>query len=306
MSAKTLVLVAFSGGKDSQASLIHTLKSPLYANCQILAVFCDTGWEHPSTYKFVHAFCKKVDVELRVLRSSRYAGLVDLAKQKGRFPSRTRQFCTEELKMKPMIDFVLDECRQNIIVIQGIRKAESKKRSQMSKTCRFFLHYHTPYSTDSNGNHRYHTYRKADVEAWIAQYGDDIMRPVFNWSADRVVSYIRDHGYDLNPLYYSGAKRVGCYPCINCSVSELRQRYKVDPSILTSVIDAEKEVGTTFFSPKFIPAHAQSRRDPKSGKPITTAEDVKRYIERGDATADMFADEDNGSSSCMSFFNICE
>lgn len=45
------ILVSFSGGKDSQACLIQAFKQ--YGGGNLTAVFCDTGWEHPDTYKHV-------------------------------------------------------------------------------------------------------------------------------------------------------------------------------------------------------------------------------------------------------------
>ena len=45
------VVIAFSGGKDSQASLIWAVKK--FGTKNIIAVFCDTGWEHPLTYQHI-------------------------------------------------------------------------------------------------------------------------------------------------------------------------------------------------------------------------------------------------------------
>lgn len=45
------VLVMWSGGKDSQACLIHSVKK--YGSKNVAAVFCDTGWEHEITTKHV-------------------------------------------------------------------------------------------------------------------------------------------------------------------------------------------------------------------------------------------------------------
>ena len=45
------VVVAYSGGKDSQASLIWAVNQ--YGKENVLAVFCDTGWEHSVTYQHI-------------------------------------------------------------------------------------------------------------------------------------------------------------------------------------------------------------------------------------------------------------
>ena len=60
------ILVQFSGGKDSQASLIKAVND--YGKDKITAVFCDTGWEHADTYTHIHDVCKQLDVELMTFK----------------------------------------------------------------------------------------------------------------------------------------------------------------------------------------------------------------------------------------------
>ena len=135
------ILVSFSGGKDSQACLIQAFKQ--YGGGNLTAVFCDTGWEHPDTYKHVNDVCLQMGVRLITLKSK--YDFVSLAAHKKRFPSTNARFCTSELKMKPMIDYV------NGTVVE-------------CNTCTFFerkLHYHTryqsrrKYSTCGNGRGMY-------------------------------------------------------------------------------------------------------------------------------------------------------
>lgn len=65
----------------------------------LIAVFCDTGWEHPDTYKHVNDVCLQMGVRLITLKSK--YDFVSLAVHKKRFPSTNARFCTSELKMKP-------------------------------------------------------------------------------------------------------------------------------------------------------------------------------------------------------------
>ena len=99
------IIVSFSGGKDSQACLIQAANK--YGADKIEAVFCDTGWEHPETYQHISDVCKQLDVKLVVLRSKKYTDFVDMSIKRSRFPSSQRRFCTSELKIKPMIDYIL-------------------------------------------------------------------------------------------------------------------------------------------------------------------------------------------------------
>jgi glutaredoxin len=72
------------------------------------------------------------------ISSKKYNGMFDMVEKKKRFPSPKARFCTEELKVKPMIDFILDTLSEDFITIQGIRKDESAARSKMKKQCSLY------------------------------------------------------------------------------------------------------------------------------------------------------------------------
>lgn len=181
------ILVQYSGGKDSQACLIWAVKKFGVKNME--AVFCDTGWENPITYNHIEKTTKDLGVKLVVLKSDKYDSLIDLAEKKGRFPSVKARFCTIELKAKPMIDYVLKQ-KEHLLIIQGIRKAESQNRSKMKKQCRYFKYYFEPY----NDSGKTHTYRKKEITKWVKKYSDDLLRPVFSWTGQQVIDYIVKNG----------------------------------------------------------------------------------------------------------------
>lgn len=118
------ILVQFSGGKDSQACLIWAVKK--YGKENVVACFSDTGWEHEDTYTHIHNVCNQLRVELITLKSRKYKDFVDMSIKKGRFPSTMARFCTSELKIIPMIDYILSQ-DESFIIIQGIRAKESNK-----------------------------------------------------------------------------------------------------------------------------------------------------------------------------------
>lgn len=198
------ILVSFSGGKDSQACLIQAFKQ--YGGGDLIAVFCDTGWEHPDTYKHVNDVCLQMGVRLITLKSK--YDFVSLAVHKKRFPSTNARFCTSELKMKPMIDYVLS-LKESCIIIQGIRAGESTARAAMEEECMYFKSYFQP-----NKKGRTENYRSKDVKEWCSQFDASVLRPIFKWSAQQVIDCILDAGQKPNPLYYRGFSRVGCFPCI--------------------------------------------------------------------------------------------
>lgn len=169
------ILVSFSGGKDSQACLIQAFKQ--YGGGNLTAVFCDTGWEHPDTYKHVNDVCLQMGVKLITLKSK--YDFVSLAAHKKRFPSTNARFCTSELKMKPMIDYVLS-LKESCIIIQGIRAGESTARAAMEEECMYFKSYFQP-----NKKGRTENYRSKDVKEWCSQYDASVLRPIFKWSAQK-------------------------------------------------------------------------------------------------------------------------
>lgn len=288
------VIVSFSGGKDSQACLIHTVKK--YGNKNVEAVFCDTGWEHPLTYKHIDNVCDQLGVKLTTVKSK--YDFVSLAVYKKRFPSTNARFCTSELKMKPMIDYVLS-LNDSCIIIQGIRAKESYSRSLMESECMYFKEYF-----NKNKNGKTQTYRKKDILEYCKIYDASVSRPIFTWSSQGVIDYILESGQTPNPLYSLGFSRVGCFPCIMSRHLEVRLMINDEP-MKKRLLDAElfmknnTERGSTFFPPTYIPKWACSNRN------YPTVEDVFKYVSDKNNTLDMFEPE-NGYS-CMSIYSgLCE
>jgi len=283
------VLIFYSGGKDSQAALIWAVNKYGVEICE--AVFCDTGWENPVTYEHIKTTTNQLGVKLVTVKSAKYDGMVDLAKKKNRFPSTKARFCTEELKSKPAIDYVLSHS-ENLITIEGIRAKESFSRSKLNKECTYFKYYFEP-----TANGKTHQYRKKDVYEWCKTYNADKIRPLFTWSADEVIDFIKENGQTPNPLYYQGFTRVGCFPCIMSKHSELRLIYENHPEQWQNLKDIEKQTGNTFFGPSKIPKWAMKN------KSFATLEDIEKYLSDKNATLDMFEGE---QPSCMSAYNLCE
>lgn len=299
------ILVLFSGGKDSLASLIWAIKESGFKKENIKAVFCDTGWENPITYNHIKEITLKLDIELIILKSKKYNGFIDLATKKKRFPSTKAKFCTTELKVIPMIDFILDECNDNLIIIQGIRAEESKNRSLMKKQCTYFRYYFESYGTNKKGKEKFHTYRKQDVINFRKKYMDDIIRPIFDWSSEKTIKYILDFGLKPNLLYYLGFKRVGCFPCIMCNKQEIKNIINNNPEVIESIKEAEKKIGSTFFPPNYLPKRYMTKTDEKTGINVPIIENVIKYTMDKNNNLDLF-DDDNKKNICSSFYNICE
>lgn len=325
------VLLSYSGGKDSQASLLWAVKK--FGAKNIEAVFSDTKWENPITYEHIINTTADLGVKQITVKSKKYNGMIDLAIKRQRFPSTKARFCTEELKSIPMIDYVLAQT-EHLIIINGIRAQESTDRSKMKAQCRYFKFYFQPYKSNeitinsyqfiknptskqkqaytkaknrlSKGfkDEKYFTHRKKEVIEWVKKYNDDLFRPVFDWTGQQVIDYIIENGQQPNPLYKQGFKRVGCFPCIMSGHQEVFQILTHYPERFDEIISLENELGSSFFKNDFVPPYARTGVCPRSGKLFSKAIDVKTYLLRKNATLDMFQPDE--PLSCSSYYNLCE
>lgn len=293
------VIVQFSGGKDSLASLIWACEEFGYKN--VTAVFCDTSWEHELTYIHINEVTKALGVELITLKG-KYTFL-ELVRKKLRFPSTKARFCTEYLKIHPFIDWLLQQ-ESSYLIIQGIRADESRSRSKMEKECRYFKYYFEPYGYDKKGKPKYMNYHKKAVKKWLEKYEADILRPFLTKTANDVMAYIIANGLKPNPLYYMGFKRVGCFPCIMCSKSEMQLIIEKQPKYLDRIKEAETEFQSTFFAIDYIPKYARENFTTRKGVfKVPTIGAVINYLKGREK---MMFKEEESTKSCMSVYNICE
>jgi 3'-phosphoadenosine 5'-phosphosulfate sulfotransferase (PAPS reductase)/FAD synthetase len=138
---------------------------------------------------------------------------LDLCLIKGRFPSRTVQFCTERLKRDPAVQFqlgLIDDGYQ-VVSWQGVRRDESHNRRNAKKAERLAPSMHA-------------------------------FRPLVDWTAMDCVNFVTSKGVVLNPLYKQGMGRVGCMPCINVGKVELRETAQRFPDHIQRIAEWERMV----------------------------------------------------------------
>jgi len=196
------------------------------------AVFCDTGWEHPFTMQYIEMVNQRLlDGKLITLRSEKYDGMLNLIKIKKRVPSAKARFCTEELKVKPMIAWIAKQ-EDEVTVYQGIRAQESAARATL------------PMRQWSDG-----------YDAWLE-------RPLLNWSLQDVFDAHRRHALSVNPLYRMGHERVGCFPCVMVNQRQLKSLSQMSPEVWENIAAAESAAaGRSFFPPNYIPKRYQTGFD---------------------------------------------
>lgn len=293
-------IITFSGGKDSLATIVWAKKN--LSTFEI--VFCDTGWESEITYQHIKDVEKWLNIKVVYLKNDKFKDMIDLFIKKGRAASTKARFCTEEMKVKPMIDYILSQ-NEDVIVYQGVRADESQARKNLKKNDEYFKFYFEPYGYDKKGKPKFHTYRKSDVFKMCDKYSVDVCRPILNLNAQEVFDLIFSSGLKANPLYYEGFSRVGCFPCIMARHDEIKLIAKNYKERIDEIRQFEKKTGRTFFPPNYIPERFCSVKtvSKKTGaiKYAPSIDDVVNYIQDNPDQIQMF-----DTPSCISVYNICE
>jgi len=202
------VVASISGGKDSAAMALFLRELEIEADL----VFCDTGWEHDKTYEYLRGELTNHLGPIAEIRGDLL--MPDLVRKKGMFPSRTRRFCTEQLKVFPLQRYIKAKQDEigDVVNAVGIRAAESRARSKMPEW------------------------------EWNDGFDCEVWRPLIRWTEQDVIEIHRRHGLRPNPLYLEGARRVGCWPCIFAAKAEIRHIATVDPQRIDQIRELEAEV----------------------------------------------------------------
>lgn len=269
-------VVSVSGGKDSTALYCWAIEK--WGKDGFLAVFADTGHEHPVTLNYLRNLPQmasgpeviwvKADFSEKIRAKEKEPTgnpFLDLLLWKGRAPSARAQFCTEHLKMRPIREW-LESIRgdNEVEMYVGIRAGESPRRSKMPK------------------------------QEFSDFYDCEIFRPLLKWEEEDVFSYLLHAGVAPNPLYEAGFGRVGCFPCIHANKGELAL---LPDWAWEKLAEWEKKIGRTWFPPGHVP-----------GIHIPTIENVREWCKtsRGGRVQDMFAPHAADVPSCMGTWGVCE
>lgn len=203
------VVVSFSGGKDSTACLLLALE--VVPREELRVVYQDTGFEHPAVYEYLSYIEQKCGIVVERAKSSVYEDVPDFCMKRETLPSFQSRGCTGELKQYPLRQYLIDQglCKDTTEVWFGVRARESKKRSEKYGGL-------TPESLvplSFMGS----PYRLKVLRPVQARF------PVVDWSEEQVFEAMRERGVEPNPLYGSGFRRVGCFPCVLSGAGTFRK-----------------------------------------------------------------------------------
>jgi 3'-phosphoadenosine 5'-phosphosulfate sulfotransferase (PAPS reductase)/FAD synthetase len=214
---------------------------------------------------------------------------LDLCMLKGRFPSRTAQFCTERLKLEPINSIVHPLLEQGHTVVSwiGERAEESPKRAAKPPMQRI---------------------------RWTNDVGDLVLyRPIHKWTAADTFAIAKRHGVKSNPLYLMGFRRVGCMLCINCGKDEIAQADQRFPEVIKRIREWERIVAlvsrrgdATFFPAPMIPGDESDTTRAAIDKAVEWARTSRggRQFDLLQRLARDKADEEG--AMCESAYGLCE
>lgn len=120
-------LVSFSGGRTSAYMLRRILDEGLQPDVHV--VFADTGKERAETYEFVRACAERWGVEIHWVQ--RAGGFDQLLKDRGFLPNPVFRFCTTELKIRPMRDWMRARGYEHWTNVVGLRADEPRRVANM-------------------------------------------------------------------------------------------------------------------------------------------------------------------------------
>ena len=191
--------VAFSGGKDSLATLLLVLKA---LGPKIKIIFIDTGIEFPETVKYTLKVLQQLGLENNVLVRTVNGNVFWQTVEKFGPPGRDYRICCKTNKLGPTTQLIKENFPNGCLTFIGQRKYESERRSKEPKIWR---------------------------NPWVP--GQIGASPIHNWTALQTWLYIFDACTPYNPLYETGFFRIGCWVCPALKLAEIENIKKTHPAL---------------------------------------------------------------------------
>ena len=227
-----------SGGKDSTASLLIALEN--HPKEQVVAVFNDTGWEHPHTYNYLEYLEKELGINInRTSGGERGKTLIDIIRNMKKFPFGRGRFCTMYLKQYALRDWYKENLYDSNVVYEfwyGMRTRESGQRARKYAD----IKHDELFNMEEIFPSRYNKKLQKTLKVRL---------PIVDWTTEEVFDYLEKKGVDKNPLYNEGTNdRVGCYPCMLAGkkVQEKMFATELGQERLKIIRQLEKEIGQKY------------------------------------------------------------
>ena len=129
-AGRKIILVAFSGGKDSTFSLIWAKHN--FPDMHIVACFSDTGVEFPGMTAHVWEVCKFFDVECKIVKPSKDVWIYWA--EHARFFNVIFPECQSVFVYKPIDEYFVEYDLDDVVIIDGSRGDQARRTSTKTKT----------------------------------------------------------------------------------------------------------------------------------------------------------------------------
>ncbi len=224
------VVVAFSGGKDSLATLLLVKK----ALGEATALVVDTGVEFPETMRFAEEATRAVGAELLVARAGErfWRGVEYFG-----FPGRDYRWCCKVVKLGPTAKVIKEHFPEGCLTFIGQRRYESSARAASRRV-----------------------WRNPWLRSQLAA------SPIQHWTALHVWLYLLREGVEVNPLYLSGSYRLGCWLCPGAEMAEIAMLRQSHPGLWKRLRDVL--AGQGFGEAELVHGLWRWRRLPKAQRQV--------------------------------------
>ena len=228
-------ILSCSGGKDSTAAglLLKEREIPFSA------IFCDTGWEAPETYRYLREVLPGVLGQIRwltpevpwhprqrlhMLRASG-APAAEIEAAEAAEGVRVAAILEgwaaeiEALLGIPYSAMVRRSLREAILPTRTVRWCTQELKAVPAK--RFLSTLDDPLNVVGIRAEESPSRAAMPEREYDRDMDCDVWRPLIRWTLDDVIAIHKRHGVQPNPLYMGSAVRVGCFPCIFSRKSEV-------------------------------------------------------------------------------------
>lgn len=224
----TLLLNSNAGENEDPLTdlFVEWYSKNVFPVVRVHAIIADL-WDTPDYLTIAQARDTKIGRDLQGIDDDHTPlTFTDMIRLKARPPSRTNQFCTEIMKLRPQKRWMADAfgvgglySGEDYCRYSGVRREESPRRNN------------TP------------------DQKWDSYFDCDLFHPVAAWPKQQCFDFVKSRGEEINPLYLLGFNRVGCAPCINSGKADILNWMERRPEMIEKVRLMEREAGVSYFPP---------------------------------------------------------